>query len=128
MRSRTGDQALEHVVATEHEKAGYAKARSVPPGSPEEFARALRQRRQAAQGLEQDLLTNVPLLYGSPGSMEPHGDPGVVLAKLHQEELIRRNGGGVLQPSRRRPDAALPFEHATGALAVLLFLLFLFAS
>ena len=102
---------------------------SVNPASPAnaaEFAASLERRRQAAGGLEQDLLTKVPLLYGSPGSLEPHGDPGIVLAKAHQEELLRRNGGGVFDRSRRRSDVTLPFERMTSALAILLFLLFLF--
>ena len=86
----------------------------------EEFARSLDQRRQAANGLEQDLLTEVPLLYGSPGSLEPQGDPGVVLAQVHRDELLRRNGGGVFQGSAERSEVTLPFERATTVLALML--------
>jgi hypothetical protein len=98
------------------------------PASAESFNAGLKRRRQAAQGLERDLLTKVPLLYGSPDSAAPHGDPGLILVQAHQEELLRRNGGGALSRSRKRSDAALPFERLTAATAGLLFLLFLFAD
>ena len=99
-----------------------------PSGGPDEFAASLKRRRQAAQGLERDLLTEVPLLYGSSGRLEPFGDPGIVLARIHREELQRRNGGGVVRSSGERSDVALPFERATAALAVLLYLLLLFGN
>ena len=89
-----------------------------PAADPEAFAESLKRRRQAAHGLEQDLLTDVPLLYGSAGD----GDPGIVLARVHREELVRRNGGGIPKPSARRSDVVLPFERAMAALAVLAFL------
>lgn len=104
------------------DETGHSTAGLGSPSTSEEFAESLKRRRQAAQGLEKDLLTKVPLLYGSPGNLEPGGDPGVVLAKLHREELLRRNGGGVLHPSSRRSDVVLPFERATTALALLLLL------
>jgi hypothetical protein len=94
----------------------------------EGFAESLRRRRQAAKGLKQDLLTKVPLLYGSPGSLEPEGDAGITLARNHREELVRRNGGGVMRVSGERSDVALPFERAMAALAILLFLFFVFAD
>lgn len=94
----------------------------------EKFAAILKRRGQAAQGLERDLLTEVPMLYGSPGGLEPQGDPGIVLATIHREELLRRNGGGASQSSRKPSDVALPFEGATAALAVVLFLLILFGT
>jgi hypothetical protein len=68
----------------------------------------------------------VPLLYGSPGQGEPQGDPGIVLARLHQEEMLRKNGGGVFPTSRNRADIRLPFERATGALAIAFLILVLF--
>ena len=89
----------------------------------EEFAASLKRRDKAAKGLEKDLLAEVPLLYGTPGSLEPHGDPGILIAQLHQEELQRRHVGGVLPSSRKRADVSLPFERATAALAFALFLL-----
>ena len=101
---------------------------SAPPASAGEFSASLERRRRAAQGLQQDLLTKVPLLYGSPDSLASGGDPGVILAQAHQEEALRRNGGGVLSRSRKRSDVALPFERSTAALAILLFLFFLFAD
>jgi hypothetical protein len=58
--------------------------------------------------------------------MEPEGDPGILLARIHQDELLRRNGGGIAGSPRRRSDVALPFEHLTGALAVALLVLLLF--
>ena len=67
---------------------------------------SLKKRGKAAHSLQQDLLTEVPLLYGSPGGMEPQGDPGIVLARLHQEEMQRRNGGGVPRSLRKRSDVA----------------------
>lgn len=94
------------------------------PVGPEEFEASLKRRGKAARGLAQDLLTEVPMLYGSPGQMEAEGDPGIVLARIHQEELKRRNGGGVSCHSRSR--AELPYERATGALAILLMLLLVF--
>ena len=91
------------------------------------FAASLGRRKQAAEEFERDILTEVPLLYGSPGSLERGGDPGIALARLHRENLVRRNGGGVSQASGKRSDVALPFEQATTALAILLFLFFMFA-
>lgn len=107
---------------------GSGEGNSIPTTSPEEFAASLKRRGQAAQSLERDLLTEVPLLYGSPGSLEPRGDPGIVLTKIHQEELTRRNGGGVFRSSSKRSDVSLPFERITAALAVLLFLLLVFGN
>lgn len=115
-------------MSKEQGPIGLGAGDSVPTKSPEEFAVSLKRRGQAAQGLERDLLTEVPLLYGSPGSLEPHGDPGIVLTKIHQEELKRRNGGGVFRSSNKRSDVSLPFERTTAALAVLLFLLLLFGT
>ncbi|MDQ3077678.1 MAG: hypothetical protein M3Q83_02425, partial [Pseudomonadota bacterium] len=81
-----------------------------PPVGAEEFAESLKQRQQAAQGLEKDLLAEVPLLYGSPGSIEPHGDPGVVIAQAHRTDMLRRNGGGALNASLIPDEVTLPFE------------------
>lgn len=97
-----------------------------PSGSAEEFAANLKRRGEAAQGLEGDLLKEVPLLYGSPGQLEPHGDPGAILARIHRDELLRRHGGGAFPSSTKQSDAALPFERVTAALAVVLLLLLLF--
>jgi hypothetical protein len=100
----------------------------VDPFDSQGYGASLKRRRQAAEGLERDVLTKVPLLYGSPGSLEPGGDPGISLARLHREELVRRNGGGVTKASGKRSDGALPFERAMTALAVLLFLFIVFAG
>lgn len=92
------------------------------------FAESLKCRRQAARGLEHDLLTDVPLLYGSPGSMESQGDAGIVLAQMHREELLRRNGVGVQHASGKRSEGALPFERTMEALAIAFLLVVLFAG
>ena len=97
--------------------------RNSPPKSLEEFAASLESRGRAAKGLEQDLLTAVPMLYGSPGCMEPQGDPGILLARIHQEELQRRHGGGGPPHSRTRSDVLLPFERVMVALPLLILLL-----
>jgi hypothetical protein len=115
-------------MAMKDDTVGRSGPCSAGPTSPEEFAKSLKRRRDAALGLEQDLLTEVPLLYGSPGSLEPRGDPGVLLAQTHREEMLRRNGGGILGSSSSRSEVILPFERLTTALAVLIFLLFVLNS
>jgi hypothetical protein len=97
---------------------------SVLPANAEEFAESLDRRRQAAIGLEKDLLTEVPLLYGSPG-LQSHGDAGVVLARIHREEMLRRNGYDVSEACGTRSEVSLPFERTTAALALLFFLIVL---
>lgn len=84
------------------------------------FAADLARRAVAAKGLQTDLLTQVPLLYGSPDAHAPGGDPGTVLARLHREDLLRRNGGGVpsFRPNREPPR--LPYERALLVLGVIL--------
>lgn len=94
----------------------------------EQFVESMRRRGEAAKGLQDDLLTEVPLLYGSAGNMAPDGDPGIVLAKIHRDELVRRNGGIAAIPSNRDAPAELPFERAMLWLAVLLFAGLFFAS
>jgi hypothetical protein len=99
------------------------------PRNAEEFAEGLERRRQAADRLEQDLLNDVPLSYGSPeGGYTPEGDPGVVLARIHREEMLRRNGYDVSQASGTKSEISLPFERTTGALAVILLLIVLFSK
>jgi hypothetical protein len=99
------------------------------PTDAEKFAESLNRRRQAADGLEKELLNDVPLLYGSPeGPYSPYGDPGVVLARIHREEMLRRNGYDVSDASGPLSEVSLPFERATAALAVLLFLIVLFGK
>jgi hypothetical protein len=111
------------LVAKRDERIRQSALGSAPPASAEEFHASLKRRRQAAQGLEQDLLTKVPLLYGSPDGC---GDPDVVLARIHRDEMLRRNGGGVFSRSRKRSDVALPFELTPYAAVILLFLYLLF--
>jgi hypothetical protein len=91
-----------------------------------QFVESLRRRGQAAEALQNDLLTEVPLLYGTPGSLEARGDPGIILAEIHREELVRRNGGGVAKRAEGRDT--LPFEDTTMAIALALGLVLLFSS
>jgi len=102
-----------------------------PPANAEEFAASIERRRQAADGLEKDLLNDVPLLYGAPGgagldALPAQGDPGVVLARIHREEMLRRNGYDPSDASGDPSEVSLPFERATAALALILFLITLF--
>ena len=85
------------------------------------FAESLKQRGEAARGLQEDLLHEVPLLYGSAGSA-PQGDPGIVLAKLHRERMVGRNGGGIPETPEGRSHALLPFERTITVLVILILL------
>jgi hypothetical protein len=100
-------------------------ADGVPPRHLPDFGSDLKRRQEAARGLERDLLTSVPLLYGSPGEA---GDPGIVLARAHREDMLRRNGGGASRASGSRSDVILPWERATMVLPLLIWLIFLFFS
>jgi hypothetical protein len=95
---------------------------SACPTDAEEFAASLNRRCEAANELEKDLLTEVPLMYGSPGSW---GNVG--LARIRREEMLRRSGDDGLKTSGTKYEP-LPFERATAALAVLLFLFVLLAK
>ncbi len=104
--------------------------RNKVPSAPTEndadaFAAHLRQRAEAAQKLEQGLLTEVPMLYGSPGHHASAGDPGIVIARLHREELLRRSSA---MPVTRceEPPAPLPYERFLIAVCVVLELLYFF--
>ena len=97
------------------------------PTNAGELEESLERRRRAAAGLENDLLSEVPLLYGSAeGQYGTGGDPGIVLAQIHRENVLRRNGYDPAGASGARSEVTLPFERATGALAVILLLIFLF--
>jgi len=87
----------------------------------ETFAKDLERRRQAADGLEKDLLDDVPMLYGSPdiGPNVPFADPGIVLARIHREDMLRRNGYDVSDASGAPDEVRLPFERTIGILVVL---------
>ncbi|OQW42216.1 MAG: hypothetical protein A4S12_00825 [Proteobacteria bacterium SG_bin5] len=85
----------------------------------ERFAASLARRAEAAKGLERDLLTEVPLLYGSPSN----GDPGVTLARLHRDDLRRRHGYPAA-PKTREAEVRLPYERLVIALVIIVNLLF----
>lgn len=93
-----------------------------------QFAEHLRQRGDAARDLGDDLLTEVPLLYGSPGGGEPRGDPGILLAEMHRDELVRRHGGNPAHLRARKAPAELPFERTMLWLSLLLLAGLFFAS
>ena len=90
-----------------------------------EFARDLERRRKAQDGLEKDLLTDVPMLYGSPGEYfgwnmpKSYGDPGVILAQIHREEMLKRNDVREFKASGKRSEVRLPFERTMIALALI---------
>ena len=109
-------------MAIGKKRGAQASGEGPPRDEADAFATSLTHRRRAAQGLERDLIMEVPLLYGSADGV----DPGISLQRLHGDELVRRNGGGRLPGAGRRSENALPFEGATTLLAVLLALLFLF--
>ena len=93
-----------------------------PSSDEERFAEDLKRQRQAADGLEKDLLDDVPMLYGSPdGPLAPRGDPGIILAQIHREDMLRRNGYDISGASGPPSEVRLPFERTTGILAILLF-------
>ena len=86
------------------------------PANAAEFIESLDRRRQAPDRLEQDLLNDVPLLYGLPGEVGLHdprdgpGDPGIIIARIHREEMLRRNGVDAFAASGDRSEVRLPFE------------------
>ena len=98
------------------------------PRNADEFRASLKQRAEAAKGLEKDLLHEVPRLYGSPDRLAPNGDPGISLAKIHRDELKRRNGGGVPNSTTRRSDVELPFERAALILGLVAITVLLFSK
>lgn len=103
--------------------SGFGK-RSSSSAEAAAHAADLERRGAAAKNAEADILAEVPLLYGSPGRCAPDGDPGVTLARLHQQELRQRHGLTPL-PRNRHSNNALPFERTLGVLLLLFVLLFL---
>jgi hypothetical protein len=86
------------------------------PTNAAEFVESLDRRRQAQDRLEQDLLNDVPLLYGLPGEVGFHdprdgpGDPGIIIARIHREDMLRRNGVDAFSASGESAEVRLPFE------------------
>ena len=107
----------------------------VPPANASEFIESLDQRRRAQARLENDLLNEVPLSYGLPGEVgmqiDPQisgGDPGIVLARIHREEMLRRNGVDAFSASGSPTEVRLPFERTTAWLLLLITAILLFAK
>jgi hypothetical protein len=105
------------------------------PANAEEFTKSLDRRRQAQDRLEKDLLNEVPLSYGLPGEVgfqvDPRitgGDPGIVLARIHREEMLRRNGVDAFSASGTASEVQLPFERMTTWLVLLLTAVILLAK
>ena len=97
------------------------------PANAAEFIESLEQRRRAQARLEKDLLNEVPLSYGLPGEVgmqiDPRitgGDPGIVLARIHREEMLRRNGVEAFSASGSPSEVQLPFERMTAWLVFLI--------
>ncbi len=67
----------------------------------------------------------MPMLYGSAGPHEPEGDPGIVIARLHREELLRRSGAMPLSPVDE-PPPRLPYERALIAIVFIVEALYFF--
>jgi hypothetical protein len=105
------------------------------PANAADFIESLDRRRQAQARLEKDLLNEVPLSYGLPGEVgmqiDPQitgGDPGIVLARIHREEMLRRNGVDAFSASGRRSEVRLPFERTTTWLVLLISAVLLLAK
>ena len=99
----------------------------VSPASSQAFAQDLERRRMAQARLQEDLLHDVPLLYGQPGEggfqIDPEnrvGDPGIILARIHREEMLKRNGVDAFRASGTRSEVRLPFERLMICLVIFL--------
>ena len=97
---------------------------------PKEFAESVKRREQAADALEDDLLNDVPMMYGPPGAtfLPPSPDPGIVLGRIHREDMLRKNGYDVSDASGTTSEVSLPFERSIGALLIVLMLIVLFTN
>ena len=84
-----------------------------------QFEQSVRDRKRAADGLHDDLLHEVPLLYGSGG----YRDQDIALGAIHREAMLRKNGGGLPAGSSSTSKPYLPFERIVAFLAVLLVLI-----
>jgi hypothetical protein len=56
------------------------------------------------------------------------GDPGIVLARLHREEMLRRNGVDAFGTSGSMSEIELPFERTTTWLVLLFTAILLLAK
>ena len=114
-------------METDGGKARPFGRRTRSPANAQEFAQDLERRRIAQDRLQEDLLHDVPLLYGQPGEagfqIDPEnrvGDPGVVLARIHREEMLKRNGVDAFRASGTRSEVRLPFERLMICLVIFL--------
>ena len=117
---------LPAAISRDHVQSSLRCATVTAPENADEFRASLRQRAEAAKGLEKDFLSEVPLLYGGPDSMAPDGDPGTRLARIHRDDLKRRNGGGVPNSATKRSEVALPFDRGMLILGLILLALAFF--
>ena len=100
------------------------------PKDAEDLADSLKRREQAADALEDDLLNDVPMLYGpSAGLPYPTSPvPDILIGRIHREEMLRKNGYDVSDASGTPSEVSLPFERPIGALVILLVLIVLFSN
>ena len=73
-----------------------------------DYTAELEQRANEAKGLEGDLLHEVPLQYGA-GSQHCH-DPSILMAGVHRENIVHRNGGGLPADNSSTKNLRLPYE------------------
>ena len=87
-----------------------------------QFELSIRNRKRSADGLQDDLLHEVPLLYGEGG----YRDQDIALGAIHREAMLRKNGGGLPPGSPSTANARLPFERMLlfGLLLWMLFRIF----
>ena len=78
----------------------------------DQFALMMKNRQDAASGLQRDLLHKVPMLYGD----NVYSDG--VIAETHREEIKARNGGGLPPGVAPTARVRLPFERLLVALFI----------
>jgi hypothetical protein len=69
-------------------------------------ALSIKNRSRAAQGLQKDLLHEVPMLYGQNNLW----GADVAIGKIHREGMVRKNGGGLPPGVPATSKAKLPME------------------
>lgn len=77
-------------------------------------AASIKARREAAAGLQGDLLSEVPMLFG-PNNLFA---ADVALGKIHREGLVKKHGGGLPGGVSTTSGAKLPMERPMEVLFV----------